>query len=286
MSTSNEQLSREFRRFVRGVDALDDPVGVALVIQRELDPTLDPASVRNHVETLGGVLARRTNALPDPRARVTVLGRFLGRDQAFRGNVDDYGNPRNAFLGNVLQTKMGLPITLSILYLGVARVAGIPVVGVGLPGHFVVGHLGHVPPLFLDPFRRGEPLERAECDRIVRAVTGTTTATAEPYLRPIAPRLLMTRVLNNLQMAYWQRRSYPHALLVARMLCTVNPTSAEAIKGRAFIYDRMGRFDEAIVDYEAHLRRDPRGDESPEIERRVRYLKARRLRGPTRDPRS
>jgi regulator of sirC expression with transglutaminase-like and TPR domain len=271
----DDSVSARFRRFVRCVDTLDDPIGVALAIEREIDASVDEAAVRRRVEALAAELSWRTNALPSPAQRIALLGQYLGRECGFTGSSSDYGDPRNALVGRALASKRGLPITLSILYLGVARLAGLPVVGVGLPGHFVVGQLLHEPPLFLDPFRQGRLLERDECDRIVRAVTGQSVATAEPYLRPVAPRALATRVLNNLQIAYWQRRDYPSALLVARMLCAANPASVEPLRARAFVYDRMGRTADALVDYEAFLRRAAEGPETSEVRARVAYLRGR-----------
>ena len=137
-----------------------------------------------------------------PHCDVAACRTVLAERHGFAGNTSDYGDPRNSMLDRVLERRTGLPITLSVLYVEVARRAGIELAGVGLPGHFVVGHFGADPPILFDPFGRGE------------------TLMAEPpaeLARPWGPHAIAVRMLNNLVNSYSERGDLARALHAAEL---------------------------------------------------------------------
>jgi regulator of sirC expression with transglutaminase-like and TPR domain len=138
---------------------------------------------------------------PDDEAAAcrTVLAERYG----MAGNTSDYGDPRNSMLDQVLERRAGLPITLSVVYAEVARRAGIAIAGVGLPGHFVVGHFGADPPLLLDPFGGGVPIP--------------PDPMAEPFVDPWPPHAIALRMLNNLVQSYGVRGDLSRALRAAEL---------------------------------------------------------------------
>jgi regulator of sirC expression with transglutaminase-like and TPR domain len=144
--------------------------------------------------------AAETDGEPENVAR--ACGQVLGARNGFRGDHENYDDPDNSMLDVVLATRRGLPILLSVVYIEVARRAEIPLAGVGLPGHFVVGHFGVEPPLLLDPFDGG---------RIVNA------AVAEDVLRPWRAHEIAMRMLNNLVGSYQRRANLTAAIRAARM---------------------------------------------------------------------
>jgi regulator of sirC expression with transglutaminase-like and TPR domain len=138
-----------------------------------------------------------------------ACGQVLGRDHGFLGDRERYHHPDNSMLDIVLSRRRGLPILLSVVYIEVARRAGIPLAGVGLPGHFVVGHFGSSPAVLLDPFNAGAHID---------------APIPESALRPWHPHEIATRMLNNLVAAYQRRGDLGRAIRAAQMRLIL-PTS-------------------------------------------------------------
>jgi regulator of sirC expression with transglutaminase-like and TPR domain len=149
-------------------------------------------------EVAAAVAGCAGEAADEARACADVLGRVHG----FAGDHDEYDHPENSMLDRVLERRRGLPILLSVVYVAAAGRAGVPLAGVGLPGHFVVGHFGADPPVLLDPFAGGDLLT-GDVDR--------------RYLRPWAPAEIAMRMLNNLVGSYQRRGHLGAAITAARL---------------------------------------------------------------------
>jgi regulator of sirC expression with transglutaminase-like and TPR domain len=134
------------------------------------------------------------------------LARVLFVDWAFAGNSAEYDDPRNSFLPDVIDRRLGLPIALSVLMIEVGRRIGVSLHGVGMPGHFLVGVDGD-PDEFIDPFHAGAALDRTGCRARFVAMYGSQARFTEQYLEPTSSRLILLRMVTNLQHAYARRRS-------------------------------------------------------------------------------
>ena len=185
----------------------DAPLGeLALAIAVELR-RIDAAAVRlarEELDALGAELAadlRRTGAR-DPQGEARACAELLGARHGFAGDAEHYDDPANSMLDLVLERRRGLPIVLSVLYVEVARRAGVALAGVGLPGHYVVGHFGASPPLLLDPFARGAPVAGEHPPELVR---------------PWGPHETALRMLNNLVGSYQRRGDVGRAIAAATM---------------------------------------------------------------------
>lgn len=273
LTTSSALVPKSFRRLARCIDETDDLIRDVLEVDRVFFPGTDVSAAADRIAELGREFAARVSPDLDAGSRFLHLGSFLGDELDFRGGRSDFSNPDYAFASKVLDSRRGLPITLSAIYLGVGRHAGVAVSGIALPGHFIVAHLDSPTPLFLDPFRGGQPLSKRACDRIVRDVTGGQATSIQRFLEPTLPRALLTRMLNNLQMIYWNRRDNVLGLLAARLLCTLNPSAADPIKVRGYFYDRLGETRSALVDYESYLRRASDAPDARQLKRRIAYLR-------------
>jgi len=164
---------------------------------------VDLAGAMWRLDLLGAELsyaAERTSAAPE--ALALACGELLGGAHGFVGEREEYDHPDNSMLDIVLARRRGLPILLSVVYVEVARRAGIPLAGVGLPGHFVVGHFGADPPLLLDPFAGG-------------AALGAIILPSQ--VRPWTPHEIAMRMLNNLVVAYQRRSDVSAAIRAARL---------------------------------------------------------------------
>ncbi|MGO9971322.1 MAG: transglutaminase family protein [Solirubrobacteraceae bacterium] len=159
------------------------------------------------LDALGTELAQRTvETGPAAKEAARACSQLLGGCHGFRGDHENYDDPENSMLDLVLARRRGLPILLSVIYIEVARRAGIPIAGVGLPGHFVVAHFGEDPPLLLDPFERGR-------------VIGATVA--HEVLQPWRPHEIAMRMLNNLVGSYQRRANLTAAIQAAQMRLTL-----------------------------------------------------------------
>ena len=175
---------------------------LALAIAREFRE-VDTDRALGVLDALGAELAQRastTTGAPEMIAR--ACSRLLGAEHGFRGDRETYDDPGNSMLDVVLTKRTGLPILLSVVYIEVARRAGIPIGGVGLPGHFVVAHFGASPPLLLDPFERGA---------VMNAPVG------HGVLRPWRAHEIAMRMLNNLVGSYERRADLAAAIRAASM---------------------------------------------------------------------
>ena len=174
------------------------------------------------------------------------LGEALFVDQGFAGNVEDYTDPRNSLLDDVIDRRLGIPITLSILMVEVGRRIGIPLHGVGMPGHFLVGARDE-PGVFVDPFSRGRVSTRRLC--VFAALQGPD-AFLPSYLDPTGPRAVVLRVLNNLQRAYLERSSVD-AVWVARLRLRFAELPLAERRQTATLLGSLGRFTEGAAELEA-----------------------------------
>jgi regulator of sirC expression with transglutaminase-like and TPR domain len=185
---------------LRAEPALDE---IALSLAAEFGE-VDADRARTRLDELAGEVAALLTAQRDARADAHAVAGVLGRRHGFSGDREGYDHPRNSMLDQVLERRTGLPIALSVLYVSVAHRAGVELDGVGLPGHYVVAHFGVLPPVLLDPFNGGRPLE----------VEGPM---APDMLRPWGVHETVLRMLNNLVAAYTRRNDLGRAIRAAEM---------------------------------------------------------------------
>jgi len=275
--TAASELIEAFSVFV-GKDVEDeriDLVRAALVVARTEYPELDTEAYALRVEEL----ARQVSSLaPDlhPQRTLTALNHVLFDEGRLRGNREDYYDPRNSFLNDVFDRGLGIPITLSIVYMEVARRVGFPLSGVGLPGHFLLKHYsaeGHE--ILIDCFNRGDILTRQECQSRLDEIYSGEMKLRPEFLHPISRRQILTRMLNNLKTVYLSTRNFRKALAIADLILVIYPSSAEDVKQRALLRYSMGLNRLAAEDLDEYLRIAPQASDAEEI--RQMALSIRRM---------
>ena len=183
-----------------------DVAEFALLLARDEYPDLDIAA---YLKLLADLACRvRPKLCGDLEHRVTVLSQYLFDDLRFRGNVQNYYDPDNSYLNQVLDRRLGLPITLSVVTMAVAARAGLTVHGVGLPGHFVVKAVDGRQEVIFDPFHGGQVLSPCDCELLVRQVTGKSFTATRDALRAIPSALLARRMLANLKTVYLRQGDF------------------------------------------------------------------------------
>jgi regulator of sirC expression with transglutaminase-like and TPR domain len=170
-------------------------------------------------------------------------------DLGFAGDTEDYANPRNSLLDEVLDRRRGIPITLSVVLLEVARRVGVDLVGVGMPGHFVVRSAGD-PNLFVDPFHQAV-LDRAGCEKLFVALYGPKPRLVPRYLDPVGPRAIVARMLTNLQRSFAGRGDRAGALWAQCLQVLVPGATVQERRRLAALLAANGRLDAAATELEA-----------------------------------
>jgi regulator of sirC expression with transglutaminase-like and TPR domain len=239
---------------------------VALICAQQIAyPHLSIPSSMQHLAALAAQALPFAPEGDGPLVRGALLAECLFERMAFRGNEEAYTDPRNSFLNDVLERKLGLPITLSILYVEIARRLGIPAFGVGMPGHFIVGVSDGEEIWYFDPFFRGGRLSLNECARLVERSTGYAGPFQTHWLAPADPGAITARLLNNLRAHYAQQGAWDAAIRVIELLRQVQPGVPEHYRDLGLIHYRRGATGHAAQYLEAYLRLVPDAEDAPMI---------------------
>lgn len=222
-------------------------------------------------------LARSAQQFLDPGAPVQTkadnVADFLFRQLGFSGNSGDYNDPRNSYLNEVLDRRLGIPISLSVIFISIARRLGLPAFGVGLPGHFIAGVQGASQVYYYDPFHGGGRLVEADCEQLVRTTIGYNGVFNPEWLQPVSASQILTRMLNNLRLIYIQRQNWDQAREVIDHLRLLQPGRPDLLRDLGFIYHQSGSLNKAVTFYEQYLLRGkPPVDEAQAITRALRTV--------------
>lgn len=257
----------ELRREAAKDDADIDLARGALIVARAEKPLLD---VDANLRILDGYASRvRVPRGAPARVMVEALHRVLFDEEGFRGNEGDYYDPRNSLLDEVLARKTGIPITLSTVYLETGWRAGLPLTGVGMPGHFIV-RLSHPDEeILVDPFHAGRLLSRRDCEALVAATTGGAAALREEHLHAVTKRQLLTRVLYNLKNVAVGMQDLRRALRWTEMVLVLNPWSVDDLRDRGALRYVTKDFRGAVADLSEYLRMAPRARDGTAVRRRL-----------------
>ena len=230
--------------------------------------TLDALACRVQVE------AERLSEKGEALAPLRALRHVLADIEGFRGNEDDYHAPDNSFLDRVLERKVGLPITLSVLYLEVARRAGIPLYGVPFPGHFLVACDAGDHKLVMDPFHHGDILTEHGCEELLKRVAPQLKFD-RAMLAPAPVELIAYRMLSNLRRVYLGRDENEQGLAVVDLLLLLAPDHPGELRTRAALLTTMGAYRAALKDVERCLELSPDAPDRERLELHARELRAR-----------
>lgn len=204
---------------------------------------------------------------------VEAANQYLFQELGFAGNSQNYYDPRNSCLNEVLTARTGIPIALAVVYLEIGRRLAKPVFGIGLPGHFLVQYRDPHFSAFIDVFHGGRMLTTAECFELAGQATGTAIPSDPRLLAPVGKRQIAMRMLNNLRGVYLFRRAYGKALQTLDLMLAADPNAAEEYKQRGIVHVQMRNFNAARSDLEKYLRLAPKAADRAEIEKHLRSVR-------------
>jgi regulator of sirC expression with transglutaminase-like and TPR domain len=274
-----EDLRASFARVTADGEATDVARG-ALVIARIGHPALAPEPALATLDDLARDVGDRLDPAAALERRAAALAQFLFEDRGFRGNQDDYYDPRNSFLNDVLERRMGIPITLGLVMIEVGARAGIPLEGVGFPGHFLVRVVGTPEPVLLDPFFGGRRIGYDELKDRLRAFydasgtpSGGNLQRALPQaLQSTGPLEILTRMLGNLLAIYREREAHASALAAIELLLVLWPDAAEHLRIRGLLYEQLECLASAVADFRRYLALAPDAAHAAEVREHLQQL--------------
>jgi regulator of sirC expression with transglutaminase-like and TPR domain len=255
-------------------EEIDVALGAAL-IARDVYANLDvPATLARFDELAAPLQGRSLGARPLYEQAID-LGHHLYEVAGFRGNEQNYYDPRNSLLSDVLERRLGIPITLALVYCEVARRCGVVARGVSFPGHFLVRLEGRraTPPVFVDPFFGGRLLDDAALERVLRRATGPNESVKEEHLAPASPRSILVRMLINLKWIYMTRGDLARAHLALDRIVSLTPDAPAALRERGRLAARLGAVEAARADLTRLLEIQPDTADAKAIRTRLEELR-------------
>lgn len=256
-------------------DADIDLARGALLIAAEEYPQLTPEPYLRRLDLLA---ERVKDRLADENAAPVVLqelARVLFQEEGFRTNTEAFYDPRNSFLNDVLDRRLGIPVTLGILFLEVGWRLGLPVEGVRFPGHFLVRYDGEALRLLVDPAQRGEIRFEDQAQQLLDALYGDAVRLQPEFLRAASRTDILVRLLANLKEIYLKAHDDARALAAIERILLIRPSSLEDVRDRGMVLARTGRASEAIDDLERYLGGAPAAADAPRVKLLIEELSKR-----------
>jgi regulator of sirC expression with transglutaminase-like and TPR domain len=258
-----------------------DQFGLAeacLLIAEDAYPDLNRALYLDRLDMMAGAIRSRLAADAFIEQKIVALNHYLFRELGFAGDTDNYYDPRNSYLNDVIDRKRGIPITLGVLYIEIGRRLGLALQGVSFPGHFLVKLKVKRGQLILDPFAGGAPQGEDDLKKRLLQVLPRGQREAldlDAYLGAASAREIIARVLRNLKAIHLSAERFEAALAVLNRIMVVAPDSADAVRDRGLVYARLECFRPAVVDLQNYLRRVPEALDAGEIHAQLVDLKGR-----------
>ncbi|HXI36170.1 MAG TPA: tetratricopeptide repeat protein [Burkholderiales bacterium] len=272
-----------FEQLFAGKDERIDLARACLMIAQDAHPALDVERYLGEIEGMAARLRARLKDGGGVEQRVIALNQFLYDELGYWGNTEDYYDPRNSYLNEVIDRKTGIPITLAVLYMALGRRIGLPLEGVSFPWHFLVRVRVHGGVLILDPFAGGAPQSEAELrarlQRVIPEGAAADVSVAElpleQFLEPASNRQIVARVLRNLKGIYRETDKPERLLEVLNRMLVVSPDASAELRDRGYAYQRLECWRAALEDLNRYLEREPQAGDGDEVRAALVELAAR-----------
>lgn len=245
------------RQSFQEIAALDEEAffldRAALIMALEEYPNLD---IQAYLRKLDILAARAQVLAGEDRTAINVIeaiNEVLFVQEGLRGNDEDYFDPRNSYLNEVLDRKLGIPISLSVVYMEVAKRISFSIGGIGFPGHFLMKHVANDRDIVIDAFSLGRILTMNDCQELLDKIYNGTVAMSTSLLQPMDKRSIITRMLYNLKGVYTQKDQYQKALSTIDRILMLNPWIPSEVRDRGLLYMQTSLFSKALADLEAYL---------------------------------
>ena len=264
-------MSERLRQIVSGPDEDISLAEAALLIAGHGYPDLNVAAYLSRIEELAYMLRLRIDEDDSVPDRISALNQFLFGELGFAPNADDYYDPRNSFLNEVLERRTGIPITLSVIYMELGRKVGLPLQGVSFPGHFLVKCAVPDGAVVLDPYSGGISLGLPDLQKRLREVQGgeVSRAIVAELLVSASNKEIIVRLLRNLKAIYLREHNLDRALPIMNWIIATMPEQTPELRDRGMIYQELECSRAALADFETYLKLSPGSEDADDIRRRI-----------------
>ncbi|WP_068818740.1 SirB1 family protein [Phormidesmis priestleyi] len=256
------------QHFYQEVQQPDEQINLeraALYIAQEEYLDLDVDEYLNALDMMADDVREQLPIESYPLKILKTINHYLYGNLGFAGNTENYYDPRNSFLNDVIDRRTGIPITLSLVYLAIAQRLDFPMVGIGMPGHFLIRPIQEDMDIFVDAFSQGEILFPQDCQDRLNQMSGQSVEMQPQFLAAVTSRQFLARMLTNLKATYLNRGEMEKVLAAIERILLLFPDAAFELRDRGILYFRMNRWIEARQDLEAYLDALPMADDRDTI---------------------
>lgn len=243
-------------------------LSAALLVAKDEYPSLACADYEHRVDDYVQRLERQLPRHADEASRLSRLNGFLFEELGFKGDEHNYFDPRNSYLNDVLDRRLGNPISLAIVQISLAQRLGLPLEGVSFPGHFLVRMPLDDGIVVLDPFHRGRTLDLPELRRRARSELSARDVDDQRLahlLEPASHRAILTRMLRNLRLGYLDKEAWDKALRCTARIITLDPFAVAEFRERAELYLKLGHYAAARDDFKRYLGLAPQAPDAEAV---------------------
>ena len=234
-------------------EGLIDLASTALLIAEYFTHPFDKQSYLNRLDKMAATIRPQITSDQSASDIIDALNFYLFGQVNYAGNADDYYNPDNSFLNRVMDGRKGIPLTLSIIYLEIGWRLRLPLWGIGLPGHFIVGYGAEADPIYIDVFHRGQRLTEDDCFALSNNPVRRREIFKRQFLRPVSKKAMLYRLLLNLKHIYLDQQNWPAALKTINLMMILRPQEIGNLRDRGLIYHRLDRLNAAITDLQRYI---------------------------------
>jgi len=259
---NTKEVEAYFKALAQKPDEAIDLAEAAFWLERYFDNDVDVAASMASLDELVSRIAPIVDTVDDEQGRVYKLCFVLFQDMGFRGNQANYYDPKNSCLGSVIERRLGIPISLSLLLMEVARRLQLPLHGVGFPGHFLVRYDGSDSTFFIDAYHGGRFMGEVDCADMLETMGGGQIPFDTDLLRPTTKRALLLRLMRNLKGIHLRKGENEPALQIVTLMLLLNPDDWNSIRDRGIIYATTGALRLANDDLKAFLAARPEAPEA------------------------
>ena len=250
--------------FAQEISRSDESINLAqasLYCAQAEYPELEVAKYLERLDLMAQDIAVKLPSQHYPLQIIKTINDHLYNNLEFRGNNQDYYDPKNSFLNDVIDRRRGIPLTLSIIYLEIAKRLDFPMLGIGMPGHFIIRPDFDDVGIFVDAFNQGEILFKEDCQAKLEQLYQQPVKLEPQFLAPVNNKQILARLLTNLKQIYLHRRQYNKVLAIISGLLTLLPNNPNELRDRGLLYYELKLWQEASQDLQAYLKIAAYGDE-------------------------
>lgn len=244
------------KNFLAEINQSDEKIDLgkaSLYLAQETYPEIDIEEYLNALDTMADEVQEQLSQTTYPLKIIQRINQYLFDDLDFQGNTSEYYDPRNSFLNEVIDRRRGIPITLSVLYLEIAKRINFLMVGIGMPGHFLIRPDFEEAGIFVDVFNRGEILFEADCEARLRQVYQQPVTLESHFLAPVSNKQILARMLTNLKYIYINREELINAIAAIERILLLFPDSAKELRDKGLLYYQLSEWEKASQDLNLYL---------------------------------